>query len=209
MHVRSHRCNPRRGRIHPGRAHAVGWRRPPQAGFALLALLLIVALSGLALASAAQVWSTASRRDKEVELLRMGMEFRDAIRSYVISSPGAQQFPTRLEDLLLDPRFPSVKRHLRRIYADPLTGVPDWGLIRSGDAIIGVHSLAEGRPLKTALDPKLGIADEAATYADWKFVYQPEADAGAAPGIVDDHAHTSGEPDTHPDPPPDMLHTEH
>ena len=140
MHVRSHRCNPWRGRIHPGRAHAVGWHRPPQAGFALLALLLIVALSGLALASAAQVWSTASRRDKEVELLRMGMEFRDAIRSYVISSPGAQQFPTRLEDLLLDPRFPSVKRHLRRIYADPLTGVPDWGLIRSGDAIIGVHS---------------------------------------------------------------------
>lgn len=189
--------------IHPDVAHTAGSRPLVQTGFALLALLLIIALSGLALASAAQVWSTVSRRDKEVELLRMGMEFRDAIRSYVASSPGAQQFPVRLEDLLLDPRFPSVKRHLRRIYADPLTGKPDWGLIRSGDAIIGVHSLAEGRPLKTALDPKLGIADEAATYADWKFVYQPEVDTGVTTGIVDDHEHPAGEPDTHPDLPPD------
>jgi len=155
-----------------------------QAGFALLALLLVVAVSGLALAAAAQVWSTTSRRDKEEDLLRIGQEFRQAIRSYASSSPGAQQFPTRLEDLVLDPRFPFVKRHLRRIYADPLTGKPEWGLVKNGDWIVGVHSLAEGTPLKTALDPALGVADEAQRYADWVFSYRADEGEGRR---ADDH----------------------
>ena len=92
-----------------------------------------------------------------------------AIRSYALSSPGGQRYPQRLEDLVLDPRFPFVKRHLRRIYADPLTGEPEWGRVMAGDSIIGVHSLARGKPLKTTLDPELGIADDAQTYEQWIF----------------------------------------
>ena len=48
--------------------------------------------------------------------------------------------------------------------------------MRSSGCTAGRGQAAEDR-----FDPKLGIADAAATYADWKFVYQPEADAGAAP----------------------------
>lgn len=157
-----------------------------QSGFALMALLLIVAVSGLALAAAAQVWSTTSRRDKEDELLRIGTEFRQAIRSYALSSPGAQQYPQRLEDLVLDPRFPFVKRHLRRIYADPLTGEAEWGLVMAGEAIVGVHSLASGSPLKTALDPDLGIAEDAQTYGEWIFAYRGDAAASQGAGSAED-----------------------
>jgi type II secretory pathway pseudopilin PulG len=164
-------------------------------GYALIALLLMVAVTGLALAAAAQLWSTVSRRDKEEDLIRIGLEFREAIRSYAASSPGAEQYPPRLEDLLLDPRFPYVKRHLRRIYADPLTGTADWGLLKSGEAIIGVHSLAEGQPLKTALDPSLGIADEAASYRDWTFVYRAGDSSGGAKGNDPDHPDQSPQPD--------------
>lgn len=151
-----------------------------------MALLLIVAVSGLALAAAAQVWSTTSRRDKEDELLRIGAEFRQAIRSYALSSPGAQQYPQRLEDLVLDPRFPNVKRHLRRIYADPLTGEAQWGLVKAGEAIVGVHSLASGSPLKTALDPELGIAEDAQTYEAWIFAYRGDASANQEAGGAED-----------------------
>ena len=157
-----------------------------QSGFALMALLLIVAVSGFALASAAQIWSTASRRDKEEELLHIGREIRQAIRSYALSSPGGQQYPQRLEDLVLDPRFPFVKRHLRRIYADPLTGETQWGLVKLGDSIIGVHSLARGMPLKTTLDPELGIADDAQTYEQWTFADPAEA---TTDGNVDEPPH--------------------
>ncbi len=163
-----------------------GEGRRSERGFALIALLLVVALSGLALATAAQVWSTMSRRDKEAELLYVGMEFREAIRSYAASSPGAQQYPTRLEDLVLDPRFPFVRRHLRRVYADPMTGKAEWGLVKAGNAIIGVHSLAEGKPLRSALDPTLGIADEAASYQDWVFAYRPVEAGGSLVGDHDD-----------------------
>jgi len=165
-----------------------------QPGFALMALLLIVAVSGLALAAAAQVWSTTSRRDKEDELLRIGAEFRQAIRSYALSSPGAQQYPQRLEDLVLDPRFPNVKRHLRRIYADPLTGEAQWGLVKAGDAIIGVHSLASGSPLKTALDPELGIAEDAQTYEAWIFAYRGDAS-------TNQHIDGAADPETTSKPP--------
>lgn len=162
-----------------------------QTGFALIALLLVVAVSGLALAAAAQVWSTTSRRDKEEDLLRIGSEFRQAIRGYAASSPAVEQYPLRLEDLLLDPRFPFVKRHLRRIYADPLTGKSEWGLVKMGEAIIGVYSLAEGKPLKSALDPTLGIADQAQSYRDWVFVYRP-GDAGAGNPEDPDHPRPGG-----------------
>ena len=178
-----------------------------QSGFALMALLLIVAVSGLALASAAQLWSTASRRDKEEELLHIGREIRQAIRSYALSSPGGQRYPQRLEDLVLDPRFPFVKRHLRRIYADPLTGEPEWGLVMAGDSIIGVHSLARGKPLKTTLDPELGIADDAQTYEQWIFAVPAEVTTD-----VNDDEPSALQPGADPLPPvdePNAHATEH
>jgi type II secretory pathway pseudopilin PulG len=119
------------------------------------------------------------RRDKEAELLFVGKQYRQAIASYYAS--GQREFPAQLKDLLLDPRFPSVKRHLRRLYPDPLTGTLDWGLVKHGERIVGVYSLAPGAPLRevstgSADDPPLG----GSSYSEWKFVVDPRTQGQAA-----------------------------
>lgn len=151
-------------------------------GFTYLAMLLAVAVVGIGLSAAGQTWSTAAQGEREVELLFAGDQFRRAIRSYVLASPGAQRYPRRLEDLLADDRFPSARRHLRRIYRDPMTGRRDWVLVEApGGGIMGVHSRSDSTPFKTA-----GFREEdralegAARYSDWKFVYEPQPAAAQA-----------------------------
>jgi type II secretory pathway pseudopilin PulG len=146
-----------------------------QGGFTYAALLLAVAVIGIGLATAGQSWSTAAQREREAELLFIGGEFRDAIRAYYFASPGAQRYPRRLDELLEDERFPSVRRHLRRVYRDPMTGKRDWVLIEApGGGIMGVHSRSRGGALKTAnfSDANRDLEGKA-SYADWKFVFQP------------------------------------
>jgi type II secretory pathway pseudopilin PulG len=150
-------------------------------GFAYLILLGFVAVAGIALAALAQVWSTAAQREREAELLFIGHQFRAAIGSYYEQSPGAKQYPRSLEELLADPRFPQAKRHLRRLYVDPMTGKSEWGLVRHQDWVIGVHSLSEARPLKTALfEPEDAAFVDSGTYADWRFVFKPAESQSAA-----------------------------
>ena len=148
--------------------------RSAQAGFTFIGVLLLVAIIGLALAAAGELWSTAVKREKEVQLLFVGDEFRRAIGSYYESSPGVKQFPRQLEDLLEDRRSPAVRRHLRKIYVDPITNTTKWGLVNYGDRIIGVYSVSPDKPLKIA---NFEGEDEAfkggGAYTDWRFVYQP------------------------------------
>ena len=142
------------------------------AGFTYVWLLLAVAFMAVGLAAVAELATTAMRRDKEAELLFVGDEFARAIAQYRASSSGSPQYPQRLEDLLADKRFPNVRRHLRRIYPDPITGSTEWGLVRGpGGGIVGVYSRSTTQPLKTANFPKGYEAFASATsYADWRFV---------------------------------------
>jgi type II secretory pathway pseudopilin PulG len=144
-------------------------------GFTYVGLLLAVALIGTALAGAGTVWSSAAQREREAELLFVGGEFRRAIASYYeAGAGGARQFPRSLEELVRDPRLPVVRRHLRRVYADPMTGSSEWGLVRAGDRIVGVHSTYGGRPLKTAnFAPADSALAGATSYREWRFVYAP------------------------------------
>lgn len=148
------------------------YKRGAEAGFTYLAMLFAVVLMGLALAAAANVWDTASKREKEVELLFVGQQFRTAIDSYYNASPrAAKEFPRSLDDLLIDKRFPQSVRHLRRIYVDPVTGEREWGLVKLGDRIVGVHSRSSSEPLKQGgFSAELASFQSASTYADWKFV---------------------------------------
>lgn len=145
-------------------------------GFTYLAMLLAVAVIGVGLASGGRSWSTAAQRDREAELLFAGGEFRRAIRQYYEGSPGtAKRYPRRLEDLLKDERFPFTRRHLRRIYRDPMTGSRQWGLIEAPEGgIMGVHSLSPSSAFKTA---NFAAADRdlegKARYDEWKFFYRP------------------------------------
>ena len=154
-----------------------------EGGFTYFAVLLLVVTTSTGALALGTLWQTAQQRDKERELLAVGDEFRRAIESYQrLPVGGRRQYPRALEDLVLDPRLPGVRRHLRRIYADPLTGQGEWGLLRAPDGgIMGVHSLSEAQPLKTA---GFGSADRAfegaKRYADWQFVYR-EPPAAAPP----------------------------
>lgn len=146
-----------------------------QDGFSLLALLFLVAGLGVALAAVGTVWETASRRDREQELLFVGNQYRQALASYQRATPAGQPaHPRALEELLLDPRFPHTVRHLRRPYPDPITGTGEWGLVRVEGGIQGVHSLSTAHPLKMH-----GFSGEDAAfeglehYADWVFGARP------------------------------------
>ncbi len=171
---------------------------PCSGGYTYLGLMFIVATLGLALAAAGALWSTAQRRDREAELLFVGQQFRAAITRFHDHTPVGQpaRFPTGLDELLDDKRWPTTRRHLRKVFVDPLLGRSDWGLVRAPDGgVMGLHSLAVGTPYKRAGFPAgLEAFSAAANYRDWVFVY------GAATGVA---AAPSGPPTTPP--PPDPL----
>lgn len=155
-------------------------RRPSaQIGFSYVGLLILVAIAGVALAGAGQLWSTASKREREARLLFVGDEFRRAIGSCYECSPGVRQFPHLLEDLLEDRRLPAVRRHLPKIYMNPMTGSTEWGLIKNGNAFLGVHGVSKDRPLKTVnFRPEDAGFEGSGAYTGWNFTYQP-ASAGS------------------------------
>ncbi|MCU0809097.1 MAG: type II secretion system protein [Candidatus Contendobacter sp.] len=127
-----------------------------QGGLVLLWLLFLVAGLGVSLAALGTMWHTAAQRQKEAELLFVGDQYRRAIESFWKTSPqGQERLPRSLRELLEDPRFPHTIRHLRRLYADPMTGTAEWGLLKSADGgIAGVFSLSRARPLKTGGFPE-------------------------------------------------------
>ena len=156
---------------------------PRQAGFSYIAVLFLVLLMSLGLALASQPIATAIQREREAELLFVGQQYRLAIASYYRSAPdGIAVLPSTLEELVLDKRFVAPKRHLRKLYADPMTDSMQWGLVRNPqNQLTGVYSLAAGEPLGMQQGRALGIVNDAAgSYADWKFLYVPN-EAAALP----------------------------
>jgi type II secretory pathway pseudopilin PulG len=111
-----------------------------QAGFTYLGVLLAVALIGLGLVTASEVWVTVAHRQKLEQLDFAGQQIAQAIGSYYESTPGAaKQFPRSLDDLVKDLRYPNVRRHLRQVYANPFSGKPDWQLLSApGGGVVGV-----------------------------------------------------------------------
>lgn len=147
-----------------------------QCGFTYLALLVAVAILGIGLVAGSEVWSQSRQREKERELLFIGEQFRQAIGLYYERTPGAvKRYPQKLQDLLEDRRYLSLQRYLRKIYADPMTGKPDWGVVPApGGGIMGVYSQSGERPLKSANFPEAHAAFESAQrYSQWRFVHQP------------------------------------
>ena len=141
-------------------------------GFTYLGVLFLITLLAMTAAMASSVWSTVQRRENERELVFVGRQFQAAIEHYrQRSKDGQAQYPRRLEDLLRDARAVPVLRHLRQLYADPVTGTRQWGLIRLPDGgIVGVHSLADREPLQRAsLGNGLSFSN-AKTYRDWRFI---------------------------------------
>jgi len=114
------------------------------------------------------------RRAAEEELLAVGTDFREAFISYANATPpGLPRTPPSLQALLKDPRFPEPRRHLRRIYPDPLTGDDLWATIAAipGPGIMGVYSAAPGKPIKIGnFDLRFRDFEGKTSYAEWKFM---------------------------------------
>lgn len=151
-------------------------RTGSQGGFTYIGVLVAVSLIGIALAVSGESWRISAKRDKEKDMLFIGNQFRQAIASYYYASPGgAKQYPANLDDLLKDPRYPNTRRHLRRIWDDPITGKPDWGLVSGpGNTIMGVYSLSGKTPLKQGgFSIRDAGFENSGSYQQWRFVFAP------------------------------------
>jgi type II secretory pathway pseudopilin PulG len=140
----------------------------------LYAVLLLLVLASLGALVGAEVWATAVKREREAQLLFVGEQYRRAIESYWRASPAdAKALPTSFDVLLQDDRFPMPVRHLRRLYPDPIDAKAGWGLVRAGNGILGVYSRSEDVPIKrSGFPPHLLSFEGAATYKQWRFVFQ-------------------------------------
>lgn len=152
-------------------------------GFTYVGMLIAVVVLGLLLASVGMTWRHQAQREKENELLFAGRQYRAAIESFLRASPGAAELPRSLDDLLEDRRLPQVRRHLRRLFPDPMSGGKDWELIRSGGRIVGVASRSGGTPFRiTGFTEAEESFAEAQSYRDWKFVASSTSKGPGASG---------------------------
>ncbi|MDW3682865.1 type II secretion system protein [Cupriavidus sp. CV2] len=156
-------------------------------GFGYIGLVLMVAVIGVAAAATLRLGAVAQRRAAEEELLAIGTEFRDAFISYANATPpGQPRTPPSLQALLKDPRYPTPRRHLRKLYVDPLTGEDGWGTIQAvpGPGIMGVYSMSNGKPIKIGnFDLRFQDFEGKTTYREWKFMPPQEMIAPVVKGV--------------------------
>lgn len=150
-----------------------------QHGAVLLMVLVSVALLGLMAGVAGSSWQTIVQRAKEADLLWKGNQIRRAIGSYYETSHAGgaapKSFPSKLDFLIKDPRFLEIKRHLRHLYPDPMTG-GDWEIIQDPSGrVMGVRSSSDKKPFKldNFIEENKSFAGQQ-SYHDWQFVYQPK-----------------------------------
>lgn len=123
-----------------------------QRGVTYLVVLLAIALIGIGLQGASELWSTTIRHQRLAELRWVGQQYVQAIGSYYESSPGTvKTFPRSVEELLQDGRVLFVRRHLRQAYVNPLSGRMDWELVPAptggfrGVRVVNAHPETAGR----------------------------------------------------------------
>lgn len=160
------------------------------AGFTLLGLLFLVAGLGIGMAAVGTLWHTAAIRERELELLFVGNQYRQAIRSFwetPLPAGVPRRLPRNFDELLSDPRFAQTVRHLRRIYRDPVTGGREWGLVREPDGgISGVYCLSREKPMKqTGFDRANHAFEGRERYSEWIFFFNPLPPAsGISPAVA-------------------------
>jgi len=134
-----------------------------QTGMTYVGMLLAITLIGIATTALTPMWSTMVRRDKEAELLFGLGEYRRAIARY---REDHGRYPARLEDLLEDKTQRQVRRYLRRIYPDPMTGKADWKLdfiVDKTGAFAGIRDLHS----QSEAEGFMNIAGKGHRYRDW------------------------------------------
>jgi type II secretory pathway pseudopilin PulG len=112
-------------------------RTPGERGYAMVALLILMAVMAIAMTVALPAWSTLSRREREAELVFRGEQYARAIMLFQRKYAGA--YPPTV-DVLVNERF------LRKKYKDPITN-DDFKTIAVGEPVSGpqtANPLARG-----------------------------------------------------------------
>jgi type II secretory pathway pseudopilin PulG len=143
-----------------------------QRGYILVVTMFMAFMVAVLLIALARWWQAEARREKERELLWVGSQFRAALAGYAAASPaGATPRPPDLAALLRDDRDGTLRRHLRRIYIDPMTASDAWGIVTAEDgSVLAVHSRFSGRPLAPdGASPRFRMFEGTTLYSQWRF----------------------------------------
>ena len=97
-----------------------------EAGYLLIAVVFFVALVTLSLAVAAPRIAASIQRDRELEAVQRGLQYKRAIRLYYKKY---NAYPTSVDQLVKSNDI----RFLRRRYLDPMTGKDDWKVLHQGE----------------------------------------------------------------------------
>jgi type II secretory pathway pseudopilin PulG len=118
-------------------------------GYAMITLLVAMALMAIFMSAALPAWRHASQREREAELIWRGQQYDRAVQLFrrKFSAPG----PPNL-DILLEQRL------LRKKYKDPITG-GDFELKPVGPGGLNVPPPGEQRPQQSA-GPRLGASEQ-------------------------------------------------
>ena len=151
-------------------------------------MVFFVAMLGLVGAATLKVDTLLRRAAAEQDLLEIGAAFSEALRSYAAATPrGYPTAPPTLQDLLKDPRFPGTRRHLRKIFVDPVTGKDEWGIVYQGDkvGVLAVYSLSQAQPLKLAnFDARFLNFENKEHLSEWKFTATGQGVSVTAPNNI-------------------------
>ena len=126
------------------RSSAAGGTRSED-GFVLLAVLFLVALILITLAVAAPKIAQSIRRDRELELMHRGEQYKRAVKLYYRKF-GA--YPSSIDQLVNTNQI----RFLRKRYTDPMTGKDDWKIIHQGEQHVKIMGLF-GQPIASSGGP--------------------------------------------------------
>ena len=147
-------------------------RTARQRGYILVVTMFMAFMVAVLMIALTRWWQAEARREKERELLWVGSQFRSALASYAVATPaGASPRPETLTELLRDERGGTVRRHMRRMYVDPMTASDAWGTVRAEDGtVLAVHSRSEGRPLTAnGSSPRFHRFEGTTRYSEWQF----------------------------------------
>ena len=166
--------------------------RRGDSGYAMVALLVAIAVMAVLMSVALPVWRQASQREKKAELVWRGEQYDRAVQLYrkKFSAPGPPNLDTLVE-----------QKFLRRKYKDPITGgdfelkpVGALGNLppgvpqpqrAAGQLIGGVKSKSKAKSIR--------LLNGRDRYDQWQFAYKPynssphpvnPAGGGRQPGLT-------------------------
>ncbi|XLZ72491.1 type II secretion system protein [Massilia sp. SR12] len=148
-------------------------RSGKQGGFTYASVIILVMVIGLVGAASLRLGTTLQRALAEQALLDIGIEYSNALASYAAATPDGQpNYPNSFQELLKDPRSTRLKRHLRRVYVDPMTGKAEWGIVKANEngGILAIYSLSKATPIKISnFPPRFAAFDGKSSLGEWKF----------------------------------------